>query len=111
MKSKIQKIILLVIMSFVCVNVVAQKVLPKKEQKSTQAINTESDSLQAVPFVMTVKIKKLANNKKVVSSVVVKENKSVLQKAQRKYVKNSNSKDKVLRLRKRRKKTHQVAIK
>ncbi|MCH2032157.1 MAG: hypothetical protein MK202_01455 [Tenacibaculum sp.] len=110
MKSKIQKIILLVIMSFVCVNVVAQKVLPKKEQKSTQAINTESDSLQAVPYVMTVKIKKLANNKKVVSSVVVKENKSVLQKAQRNYV-NNNSKDKVLRLRKRRRKTHKVAIK
>jgi hypothetical protein len=110
MKSKIQKIILLVIMSFVCANVVAQKVLPKKEQKSTQAINTESDSLQAVPYVMTVKIKKLANNKKVVSSVVVEENKSVLQKAQRNYV-NNNSKDKVLRLRKRRKKTHQVAIK
>lgn len=72
-------------MSFVCATVFAQKVLLKKEQKSSQTGNAKSDSLQAVPYVMTVKIKKLANNKKVVSSVVVKENKSVLQKAQRKY--------------------------
>ena len=108
MRTKIKFIVMLLIIALLPSKIIAQSSSVKKEKSSKDipgknAISHEESS----PYIMNVKIKKIKENKKVVSSAVIEENKIVNEKNS---TKNKSSKKKGLRLRKT-KKTNKINAK